>query len=62
MARVAHAEDGRAARFQPLPDAAQDGLVHTTIANHAALADVLAAGLELRLDQHEAPVAGPGAF
>ena len=48
--------------LQPGADLLEHLAMHDRVAHHAALADKLAPGFELRLDQHEATVAGPQEF
>ncbi len=47
---------------EPRRDALEHLAVDGRVAHDASLADLVAAGLELRFDQDESPVAGPGAF
>ena len=62
MARVADAQHHGAAPLEPGADALEHVAVDGRIAHDAALADPFAAGLELRLDEHEAAVAGRAAI
>ena len=62
MAGVADAEHRRAPVLQPGGHPLEHVPVDGRIAHHAALADALAPGLELRLDQHEAAEALAQAF
>ena len=48
--------------LEPLPDPGEHLAMHVRVAHHAALADALAPGLELRLDEHEPAIAAAQAF
>ena len=51
-----------AALQQPRADRLEHVAMDGRVAHHAALADALTAGLELRLDEHEAAVAAAQRF
>ena len=62
MAGVADAENHGAATHEPRADGLEDVAMDGRVAHHAALAHALSAGLELRLDEHEAAVAAAQRF
>ncbi len=62
MAGIAGAEHGGPVLFEPRVDAGEHLQMDGRVAHDAALADLLAAGFELRLDEHEPTIVDAGAF
>ena len=62
MAGIARAEHRRPVLLEPRHDADEHAQVDGRVAHDAALADLLAAGFELRLDEHEPTIVDAGAF
>ena len=62
MAGIAGAEHRRPVLFEPRRHAGEHLQVNGRITHDAALADLLAAGFELRLDQHKPTIVDAGAF
>ena len=62
MPGIAGAEHGGPALLEPRGDVGEHLQMDGGVAHDAALADLLATGFELRLDEHEAAVVGAGGF